>query len=220
MLGVVVNAPGLVYSCIHHKLLTSLLIHRICASSHFSPPFTPPNFSSFTCVTTDEAPIRSPGSSYDLDPIPTSLLKQCSHILLPTITYVVKLSISTGIFPDQFKKLFCSSSSQKCNLDYVLGYYRPISHLSFLSKLTERVVKLRLVDYLSTNHPLNYFQSAYIKHHSTETTLLSVHDHIIKATSHQEVTCLTFLDASASFNTQAWLLTVRTGTINTGTVRC
>jgi len=70
---------------------------------------------------------------------------------------------------------------------------------SFLSKL--RVVKLRLVDYLSTNNLLNYFQSAYIKHHSTETTLLSVHDHIIKAMSHQQVTCLTLLDISAAFDT-------------------
>jgi hypothetical protein len=63
------------------------------------------------------------------------------------------------------------------------------------------VVKLRLTDYLSTNNLLNPFQSAYIKHHSTETTLLSVHDHIIKAMSHQQVTCLTLLDLSAAFDT-------------------
>ena len=54
--------------------------------------------------------------------------------------------------------------------------YRPISHLSFLSKLTERVVKLRLTHHLSSNDLLNSFQSAYTKHHSTESTLLSVHD--------------------------------------------
>jgi len=70
-----------------------------------------------------------------------------------------------------------------------------------LSKLTERVVKLRLADYLFTNNLLNSFQSAYIKYHSTETTLLSVHDHIIKAMSHQQVTCLTLLDLSATFDT-------------------
>ena len=45
------------------------------------------------------------------------------------------------------------------------------------------------------------FQSAYIKHHSTETALLSVHDHIIRAISHQQVTCLTLLDLSAAFDT-------------------
>jgi len=70
-----------------------------------------------------------------------------------------------------------------------------------LSKLTKRVVKLRLVDYLSTTNLLNSFQSAFIKHHSTETTLLSVHDPIIKAMSHQQVTCLTLLDLFADFDT-------------------
>jgi len=87
---------------------------------------------------------------------------------------------------------------KKYNLDKGdLGNYRLISHLSFLSKLTEKVVKLRLVDYLSTNNLLNSVQSAYIKHHS----LLSVHDHIIKAMSHQHVTCLTLLDLTFVFDT-------------------
>jgi hypothetical protein len=91
---------------------------------------------------------------------------------------------------------------KKSNLDKEdLSNYRPISHLSFLSKLTERIVKVRLVDHLSTNNLINSFQSAYIKHHSTETTLLSVHDHIIKAISHQQITCLTLLDLSAAFDT-------------------
>jgi Reverse transcriptase (RNA-dependent DNA polymerase) len=72
---------------------------------------------------------------------------------------------------------------------------------SFLSKLTERVVKLRLTEYLSSNNLLNSFQSAYIKQHSTETALLSVHEHTIKAMSHQQITCLTPLDLSAAFDT-------------------
>jgi len=70
-----------------------------------------------------------------------------------------------------------------------------------LSKLTKRVVKLRLADYLSTNNLVNSIQSAYIKNHSTENTFLSVHHHIIKAMSRQQVTCLTLLDLSAAFDT-------------------
>jgi Reverse transcriptase (RNA-dependent DNA polymerase) len=76
-----------------------------------------------------------------------------------------------------------------------------ISHFPFLSKLTEKVVKLRLTEYLSINNLLNSFQPAYIKHHSTETTQLSLHDHTIEAMSHQEVTFLTLLDLSAAFDT-------------------
>jgi len=63
-----------------------------------------------------------------------------------------------------------------------------------------RVSKSCLADYLSTNNLLNSLLSAYIKHHSIESTLLSVHDYIIKAVSHQKVTCLTHLDLYAAFD--------------------
>jgi len=76
----------------------------------------------------------------------------CFNILLPTITNIINLSLSTGIFPDQFKNCSVHPHLNKSNLDKDdIGNYRPISHLSFLSKLTERVVKLHLADYLSTN---------------------------------------------------------------------
>jgi len=179
------NLVAIFFSDKIHKLHNSLLINRISASPHF--PFTPPNCSSISCVTTDEVSelsSQSADTNCDLDPIPTSLWKQCSHILLPTITNIINMSLSIGIFPDQFQNCSVHPHLKKSNLDKDdLSNYRPISHLSFFSKLTERVVKLRLADYLSTNNLLNSFQSAYIKLHSTETTLLSVHDSIIKAES-------------------------------------
>jgi len=71
--------------------------------------------------------------------------------------------------------------------------------LSFLSKLTEHVVMNRLTSHIS-NNLLNSYQSAYTKHHSTESSLLAVHDHIIKSTSEQKVTALCLLDFSAAFD--------------------
>jgi len=58
-----------------------------------------------------------------------------------------------------------------------------------------------LAHHLSSNHLLNSFQSAYTAHHFTESTLLSVHDHIIKAMAQQKITALCLLDLSAAFNT-------------------
>jgi len=88
-----------------HKLHTSLLINCIYASPHSPHPITPPNFSSFTCVITDEVSkllSQSPDTNCDLDPISTYLLQQCSHILLHTIINIINLSLSIGIFPDEF----------------------------------------------------------------------------------------------------------------------
>jgi len=138
-----------------HKLHTTLLINRLSISPHFLPPITPPNFSSFTCVTTDEVSkllSQSPNTNWDLDPIPTSLLKQCCLLLLPTITNIINLSLSSGICSDHFKNCSVHPHVTKSTLDKDdLGNYRPISHLSFLSKLTERVVKYVLLTiYLPT----------------------------------------------------------------------
>ena len=88
---------------------------------------------------------------------------------VPTITDIVNLSLSTGVFPKHFKLSSVIPLLKKYNLDKEeLSNYRPIFHLSFLSKLTERVVKQRLTHHLSSNHLLNSFQSAYTTHHSTE----------------------------------------------------
>ena len=56
-------------------------------------------------------------------------------------------------------------------------------------------------DHLTSNSLLNLFQSAYTKFNSTETTLLSLHDHLSNAISIQQVFCLCLLDLSAAFDT-------------------
>jgi len=113
----------------------------------------------------------SSNSFSDLDPIPTSLLKQCLSALLPALTNVINRSLASGTFLDQFKSCSVIPLLKKYNLDEKdLSNYRPIAHRSFSSKLTERVVKNRLTSHLSTNNILNSYQSAYTKHHSTEST--------------------------------------------------
>ena len=187
------------------KLHTALKSSSTFSSPHIAPRHTATILSSFSSVSEDEVSkiiSQSSNTFCDLDPIPTSLLKQCISALLPTLTTIINLSLSTGTFPDQFKACSVSPLLKKYNLDKEdLSNYRPISHLSFLSKLTERVVKNRLTLHLANNNLLNAFQSAYTKHHSTESTLLAVHDHIIKSMSQQQVTALCLLDLSAAFDT-------------------
>src|SRR6218665_3928818 len=79
-----------------------------------------------------------------------------------------------------------------------LSSYRPISNLSFLSKLLERVVSIQLTEYLSSAGLLPVHQSAYRKCHSTETALLKVVTEAIYAGDHA---LLGLLDLSAAFDT-------------------
>ena len=62
---------------------------------------------------------------------------------------------------------------KKPSLDlHDLKNYRPVSNLSFVSKLVERVAVKQLVDYLEAYELMPKLQSAYRKHHSTETAVL------------------------------------------------
>ena len=55
--------------------------------------------------------------------------------------------------------------------------------------------------YLETNKLFPLLQSAYLKHHSTETALLRVLDGILMSIDHREDVVLVMLDLSAAFDT-------------------
>ena len=123
-------------------------------------------------------------------------------MLAPIITSIINLSLSTAMFPQAFKHVIVTPLLKKPALDKEsLSNYRPISNLSYLSKLTERIVLQKLSLHLSSNDLFNKHQSAYTKHRSTETVLLSVCNSITNAMSNQRITGLCMLDLSAAFDT-------------------
>ena len=63
-----------------------------------------------------------------------------------------------------------------------------------------KIVKNLLFAFLSSNSSLNTFLSAYTNNFSTETTLLSIHDHLSNAISRQQFSCPCLLDLSAAFD--------------------
>ena len=70
------------------------------------PNPTKNTLSSFTPVSEEELLKilkSSPSKSCDLDPIPTSLVKECADILITPITEIVNYSIREGSFPNCFK---------------------------------------------------------------------------------------------------------------------
>ena len=81
---------------------------------------------------------------------------QCASILVPTITSIVNLSLSSGEFHPIFKQSVIYPLLKKATLDKdQLFNYRLIFNLYLLSKIIERVVKFRLTHHLSSNNLFN-----------------------------------------------------------------
>ena len=78
--------------------------------------------------------------------------------------------------------------------------YRPISNLSVLSKLLERLVARQLLDYLTFSKLQPRLQSAYRAHHSAETAVLKVLADILYAVDSANLALLTLPDLSAALD--------------------
>jgi Reverse transcriptase (RNA-dependent DNA polymerase) len=79
--------------------------------------------------------------------------------------------------------------------------YQPISNLSVVSKLLERLVAQQLTDYLKTKDLLPLYQSACQPFQSTETAVLHVLSEILTAVDREDVSTLILLNLSAAFDT-------------------
>ena len=144
----------------------------------------------------------SPNKNCSLDPIPTWMIKQYSSELAPFVTFLVNSSLERGQFPPAQKNAVITPILKKPNLDPLnTGNYRPISNLSYLSKLLERCVAAQINIYLRENNLLPMFQSAYRNQHSTETAVLKVLSDIYAAADSGRITLLGLLDLSAAFDT-------------------
>ena len=145
---------------------------------------------------------KSSKASCSLDPIPTKLLCELLPVLAPIIVNLINASLSTGTFPSQLKSAIVLPLLKKPSLDSeVLKNYRPVSNLSFISKLIEKVVALRILEHMKDNNLLDQMQSAYRSGHSTETALLRVHNDIVISVDQGRGVALILLDLSAAFDT-------------------
>ena len=129
------------------------------------PDKEPPTFCSFQAVTETEVLKfikESPSKTCSLDPCSTHIVKQCIDILLPSLTKLVNLSLKNGIFPNPFKQAIVTPLLKKSTLSKEdLKSYRPVSGLSFLSKLVERIVAAQIRSHMDSHDLGNTFQSAY-----------------------------------------------------------
>ncbi len=119
--------------------------------------------------------LKSPNKHCELDPIPTTLL----HEILPLLTKIINLSLHLGDIPNSLQKAIIKPLLKKLGLELINKNYRPVSNLTFLSKIIERAKAKQLIDHLTNNNLMDNLQSAYREGHSTGTALLRVQNDIL-----------------------------------------
>jgi hypothetical protein len=180
---------------------TETTVHTFLPPCEQSLQSTFPSFNQVCSAQIKQTILSSPNKSSKHDILPTRILKQFIDVLLPAITIIVNRIIACGM-PTCYKHAFVRPLLKKPNLDVRdLNNYRPVSNLSFLSKVVEKIVLAQLCDYLESNSLLDVMQSAYRKQHSCETALTLVSSTILRAMDNGMITPLVMLDLSAAFDT-------------------
>jgi hypothetical protein len=145
--------------------------------------------------------MSSPVKSCSLDPVPTFIVRECVDLLLPYITCMVNASLSQGRLPDLQKHAIVVPLLKKSGLDTAdMANFRPVSNLTFMSKVVERVVAEQLNEHLAAHGLLPRHQSAYRKQHSTEMAMLRVLSDALTAADARRVTLIGLLDLTAAFD--------------------
>jgi hypothetical protein len=76
--------------------------------------------------------------------IPEFIIKKCYPRITDALTYIINLSFLSGYFPDQLKIANVKPLYRKgCDAD--VGNYRPVSLISVLSKIIEKIMHKRLL---------------------------------------------------------------------------
>ena len=181
------------------KLSTGGFGDPIFVHCQLNEPFS--GFSECTQVDVKAIIMSSPAKTCFLDCMPTNIFKKYIDLFLPFLTSLINLWLSTGNFPSGCKHAIVVPLLKQSSLDgNDKKNYRPVSNLSFISKVIERIVAKQLLFFLHSNNLMPQCQSGYRRFHSCETALLHVLSNLYSASDAKQISLLALLDMSAAFD--------------------
>ena len=140
-----------------------------------------------------------PKTSTDANSINMKMIKFIKHELARPLTHLFNLSVTTGVFPAKLKTsrtipIFKAGDNTSCD------NYRPISLLSSISKILEKIVACSLVSHLENNNLLYTNQFGFQKGKSTVHSILQLTNRITKDLNDKKYVLGVFLDLRKAFD--------------------
>jgi hypothetical protein len=161
---------------------------------------------SFVLIPTDEDEVTNcilnlkKDHSSGRDEITGAILKRYRNILVPPITYIFNLILSSGTFPDQLK-LAEVIPIHKGGDGGCVNNFRPISKLHTLAKVLEKLINKRLINYLETKKLLSCSQFGFRAGTSTSDAVHELTDYIVANLDQKKKVIAIFLDLAKAFDT-------------------
>ena len=132
--------------------------------------------------------------------IPRKCIKHAANHIYEALSMVFNQSLLQGIFPENFK-ISKVTPIDKGGEEIDPFNYRPISTLSALTQIFEKLVCKQLVNYLEKHEILYEFQFGFRKGHSTSQAIAEIADNLRNAIDDNLYSCGVFLDFSKAFDT-------------------
>ena len=174
-----------------------------------SHPWKGPNFST-SKFTFNEIQVDSvlkllkglgENSNSDVLGFDSKLLCYSAEVIAPYITKMINLSFQEGYVVDDWKISKVTPVFKGGDDKFSKTNYRPISVISHVAKVVEKVVQRQIMNYLIDYDLICVDQSAYRKYHNTQTSLHKCTEDWIDNICDKEYTAVCFLDISKCFDT-------------------
>jgi len=135
----------------------------------------------------------NPNKASGPNSIPTFVLHLLKDDICSPICKILNLSLSTGQHPDIFKIAKATAVFKKGSR-LLVSNYRPISLLSNINKILEKLVFSRMFKFLDEHNCIYSHQFGFRPKHSTNHALVNITENIRKSLDENKFACGIFVD--------------------------
>ena len=132
--------------------------------------------------------------------IPSEILHLIKYEISKPISWIANICFSNGIHPDKLKLAKIIPIFKKGSKT-IISNYRPISLLSNLNKIFEKLVFSRVYSFLDSNDSIYKLQYGFRPKYSTTHALINITEMIREALDHGKFACGIFVDFQKAFDT-------------------
>jgi hypothetical protein len=133
------------------------------------------------------------------DEISNRITKLTAPFIISPLTYICNAFLRTGVFPNRLKYAIVKPIFKKGNKQEISNY-RPITLLTFFSKIIEKLIYARLHAHINMNNILVQERYGFRTHSSTERAAFTLINSILTAMNNSQIVGSIFYDLQKAFD--------------------